>query len=267
MIPNRDLQTAEIEQLSNQLAAILETIEQMVNNEKPYLLALYQVSLGNLEYDLIKLQVECRALQQRIELATARINRGEALTEQHLQAIETQVLQELASWYEQLRQQEQTVKAGVVYLNNLSVVDNKTMQRAKQLYRRLARLLHPDVSPENQALFERYWQAVQDAYRQIDTDLLDALLQLVESAALQTHNTKETADEIIARLKTLIEQQSERWTQLLSQMPFCWATQLHDKNWVCERQDVLRQSITEASQHWTLLVARHAQIVSVALRA
>lgn len=34
-----------------------------------------------------------------------------------------------------------------------------------------------------------------------------------------------------------------------------------------ERQAVLQQSITEANQHWTLLVARHAQIVSVALRS
>ena len=260
-------QTAEIEHLSSQLSAILETIEQMENKEKPYLLALYQASLGNFEYELLKLQVECRALQQRIELATAKLNRGESLTEQHLQAIETQVLQELASWYEQLKQQAQAVKAGVVYLNSLSAVDDKTAQRAKQLYRRLARLLHPDVSPENQVLFERYWQAVQDAYRQIDAELLDALLQLVESAALQTRNTKETHDDMIARLKTLNEQQCERWTHLLNQMPFCWATQLQDKSWICERQAALQQSIAEASQHWTLLMARHAQIVALAMGA
>ncbi len=265
MTPNSEFQTAEIERLSNQLAAILETIEQMVNNEKPYLLALYQASLGNLEYELIKLQVECRALQQRIERATALLNRGEKLTEQHLQAIETQVLQELASWYEQLKQQEQAVNAGVVYLSGLSAVDNKTLQHAKQLYRRLARLLHPDVSPENQALFERYWQAVQEAYRQIDADLLEALLQLVESAALKIRNTKETPDEMIARLKTLIEQQTERWTQLLNQMTFCLATQLQDEDWSSERQSVLQQSITEASQHWALLIVRHAQIVTVAM--
>ena len=261
----RESQAAEIERLSIQLAAILETIEQMVNKEKPYLLALYQARLGNLEYELLKLQVECRALQQRIELATARLNRGELLTEQHLQAIETEVTQELANWYEQLKQQEQTIKAGIVYLNSLSAIDAKTAQRAKQLYRRLARLLHPDVSPENQALFERYWQAVQDAYRQIDADLLEALLQLVESAALQTRNNQETPDEMIIRLKALIEQQSERWTQLLNQMPFCWATQLQDENWMCERQAMLQQSIAEASQQWTLLMARHAQIVTLAM--
>ena len=50
--------------LSRQLAAILENLEQMQQKEKPYLLALYQASLGGLEYQLLNLQVECRALQR-----------------------------------------------------------------------------------------------------------------------------------------------------------------------------------------------------------
>ena len=47
----------EIDALSRQLAAILDNLEQMQQKEKPYLLALYQTRLGELEYHLLNLQV------------------------------------------------------------------------------------------------------------------------------------------------------------------------------------------------------------------
>ncbi|MDP2178614.1 hypothetical protein [Methylicorpusculum sp.] len=71
----------EIVLLSQQLAALLENREQMQQQEKPYLVALYQANLGELEYRLLGLQIECRALQERIERATRTLNHGEALTQ------------------------------------------------------------------------------------------------------------------------------------------------------------------------------------------
>lgn len=92
-----EIALTEIERLSLQLAIILESLEQMQQKEKPYLLAVYQINLGELEYRLLELQVECRALQQRIELATAKLNRGEVLTQPDLDEFERQVQQLLST--------------------------------------------------------------------------------------------------------------------------------------------------------------------------
>ena len=124
------------------LAQELENLEQMQQREKPYLLALYQANLGELEYKLLTMQVECRALQQRIQLAMVYLNRGECLTEQKLQAIDQQVKQDLLTWHTQLNEQAQMLSAGFAYLQDLTVVDTNIVQRVKQAYRRLSRLLH-----------------------------------------------------------------------------------------------------------------------------
>ena len=252
----------EIDSLSQQLAAILETLEQMQQKEKPYLLALYQTKLGELEYRLLTLQIECRVLQQRIELAMTKLNRGEPLTQQHLDAFELQTRQTLLVWQAQLKQQAEALASGLAYMQGLTAVDGNIVQRAKQAYRRLARLLHPDVSLQHQALFEHYWPSVQEAYRQIDADLLEALLQIVETAAAQSKHSKETSEETIARLKMLIEQQSERLVTLHIQPPFCWAEQLHDEHWLAERQTTIETAITVETRHYAQLISRHADIAA-----
>lgn len=44
---------AEIVLLSQHLAGLLENLERMLQQEKPYLSALYQANLGELEYRLL----------------------------------------------------------------------------------------------------------------------------------------------------------------------------------------------------------------------
>ena len=254
--------TDTVDSLSQQLAAILENLEQMQQREKPYLLALYQANLGELEYKLLTMQVECRALQQRIQLAMIYLNRGECLTEQKLQAIDQQVKQDLLRWHTQLNEQAQMLSAGFAYLQDLIVVDTNIVQRVKQAYRRLSRLLHPDVSPEHQTLFEHYWSSVQNAYRSFDADLLEALLHTVETAAAQQQNSRENIAEIIARLKVMVVRQSERLVQLRNEAPFCWAEKLHNVEWLNTQQTALEIAIVKENERWAILISRHAELVT-----
>ena len=122
----------EIDTLSLQLAALLDNLEQMQQKEKPYLLALYQTRLGELEYHLLNLQVEYRALRRRIEQAVALLNRGEMLTQQILSDIEAQVKRDLLVWQTQISAQAQALAAGKAFFSGLVVIDSNTQQRAKK---------------------------------------------------------------------------------------------------------------------------------------
>lgn len=252
---------AEIDGLSQQLAALLENLEQMQQQEKPYLLALYQTNLGELEYRLLGLQIECRALQERIELATRALNHGEILCQRHLDAIEEQIKQAMLVWQLQLNEQAQAISDGFAYLNGLVTVDAEIVNRAKRAYRRLARLLHPDVSPQHQALFEHYWPSVQEAYRAMDADLLEALLHVVETTAAQDvgHNATEA---IKNRLTGMIAKETERLAALRNSPPFCWAEQLHDEHWLNERRAQLDLAIQHESERWAVLTSRYASITA-----
>jgi hypothetical protein len=248
----------EIVLLSQQLAALLENREQMQQQEKPYLVALYQANLGELEYRLLGLQIECRALQERIERATRTLNHGEALTQSHLDAIEAQIKQAFLVWQVQLNEQAQALSDSLAYLNGLVLADAAVVNRAKKAYRRLARLLHPDVSPQHQALFEHYWPSVQDAYSAIDADLLEAFLHVVETKAIQ--ETSQDTEATKHRLTRMIAKETERLLALRNAPPFCWSEQLQDAQWLNERRAVLDVAIQQESERWAILTSRYAGI-------
>lgn len=256
---------AEIDGLSQQLAALLENLEQMQQQEKPYLLALYQTSLGELEYRLLGLQIECRAVQERTELATRRLNHGEILTQQDLDGIEAHIKQAMLIWQLQLNEQAQAVAAGFSYLNGLVLVDTEIINRAKRAYRRLARLLHPDVSPQHQALFEHYWPSIQQAYRAMDADLLEALLHVVETAVAQD-DEHEDIEATKKRLSDMIAKETERQAVLRNSPPFCWAEQLQDEQWLNERRVQLDLAIQQESERWAVLTSRYAAITAQVCR-
>ncbi len=254
--------TFDVDTLSLQLAAILDNLEQMQQKEKPYLLALYQTRLGEIEYHLLTLQVECRALRRRIEQAVALLNRGQILTQQILDDLEAQVKRDLLVWQTQISDQAQVLAAGKAFFSELVVIDSNTQQRAKKAYRRLVRLLHPDVSPQHGELFNHYWQTVQDAYGNMDADLLEALQHIVETAVPQCSNQADNHAETIFRLNALIASHSERLIALKTEAPFCWAEQLHDSEWLSARKAAIDVAITAETECWAQLVSRHAKIVA-----
>jgi hypothetical protein len=259
-IPTYPDSPVAIEPLSQQLAALLEQLEYMEQQEQPYLIALYQSSLGELEYRLLNLQVECRLLQQRIELAMIRLNRGELLTRQHLGEIEQQVQQALLEWQAQLAAQSQAMTAGRVYLAGLVPANPHDVQRSKQAYRRLARLLHPDINPDQQTLFEQYWPSIQKAYCTYDADMLEALLHVVTCSLSPAQQSEPDDTVMFARLSALIARHSERLIQLRNEMPFCWAEVLQNADWIAARQADLEAEIEAESQRWAHLLARYADI-------
>jgi hypothetical protein len=254
-------QKKDTSDLSQQLAAVLENLEQMQQYEKPYLLALYHTHLGELEYRLLTLQVECRSLQRSIEMMTMHLNRGEAVTWCMLQTIRQQVQEAVQQWRLQLEAQAQALAAGKAYLTGMVVIDADTVQRTKLAYRRLAKLLHPDVSPHNQILFSRYWPTVQDAYCKADAELLEALLHIVMAATAEDNNAG-IAHEQAIRLEILILHHSQRLVDLRNEVPFCWATQLHDPQWLTLRQNELENAIDAESGQWASLISRHTKLTA-----
>jgi hypothetical protein len=153
--------------LRHDLAALLETIDEMQTKSGPLLTARYQSTLGRLELQRLELQIEILATRRRIESLQSIINCGQPLTATCLSAIETRIERELADWWRQLETQEQACVEAREFLANVAFADADEARRVKAAYRQLARFLHPDASPENSDLFEKYWPSVQDAYKRV----------------------------------------------------------------------------------------------------
>lgn len=259
-----DISTTQADVLRADLSSLLEAIARLEEHDRPILMALYLATLGELEYRLMTLQVESMALQRRIEMIQQRLNRGVKVSGTDVVQIEQEIAAELQSWQATLQEKEAALSGACELLSGLIAVSAEQVQCVKSAYRRLARLLHPDVSPLNAALFERYWNTVQQAYLTMDEALLEAILHLVEHE-VDISGKDDTIKEI-ARLQDLIARQAQRLAQLQSSSPFCYAELLNDAVWVESKRWQLEEAIQLEAARQARLIARYAAINAQILR-
>jgi len=263
-LPDPPILESAAERLRNELSALIESIDELRSRIGPLLAARYQAALGRLELQLLELQIEVQSMLRRAEFLQSHINRGEPVTAANLTEIEERIGSKLADWRRQMVAQEQALTEAQQLLSGVTFADVDEAKRVKAAYRRLARWLHPDASPENGDLFEKYWPAVQDAYLRLDAVLIEALLHLVEHALSERDNklpAADTADEI-DRLRVLVFAHAERLARLKAEPPHCYADLLNDDHWVADRQSKLEGAIAAESGRLAQLVIRQAELLA-----
>lgn len=255
----------EAHALRADLSAVLEALTHLGNHEKPALLARYQVLLGGLELDLMNLQLECSALRRRLASLQAVANRGATLSAVEWQQAEQSIETQLSDWRAAVLQQEEQLQNAQQWVATAVVLEDGVVQTVKVSYRRLARLLHPDVSPENNTLFVRYWASVQHAYLAMDGELLTAILHVVEEETRAVPNFMSAAQ--LASLQCLLITHSQRLAQLQSSEPFCYATLLDDEAWIDAKRAELNVSISQWAAQQAALVLRYISLKAHAVQS
>jgi hypothetical protein len=240
---------SQSDRLRRELAVLLETLETMQTKSGPLLTARYQATLGRLELQLLELQIDSQTLRHRIEALQSRLNLGQPVTADCLADIDRQIETTLVNWRQQLESQEQAWVAAREFLAGVTQVDADEARRVKTAYRQLARWLHPDASPQNRDLFDKYWPAVQAAYQQFDSALIEALQHLVGHALAERTERSPPPDDPdeLARLRALINIHAERLARLHTEPPHCYADCLMDDAWIAVRQTELEAAIAAAS--------------------
>ena len=242
--PEETEERLELDQLRRSLAAVLESIEQLHTHDRAVLLARYQAELGELEHHLLCLEIDVLAMQRRIAEVQRRMNRGEVINEDSRADIELAIAQELRDWFQRVKAQEEALLHSRQLLETARVVPMERAQRVKTAYRKLARLLHPDVSPDHAALFQRHWGSVQLAYESWDADLLEALLEFIQGECPDAEfPSMITGSAELERLRLLLKTQTDRLAQLQSEIPFCYARWLDDPEWISARRSAVQADI------------------------
>lgn len=251
------------DQLRRELAALIETIEEMRTRSGPLLAARYQAALGRLELQLLEMQLEVRVVRRRLANLRARLNLGKPVTQSDLMEIDRSIETEVARWRAQVVAQERVLVDATQLIAGVMLVDAEEAHRVKAAYRRLARWLHPDASPEHGDLFEKYWPTVQQAYGRVDAVLIEALLHLVEHAIAERDAWPATDNDTEAvRLRALVAAHAERLARLKTEPPHCHADRLMDDAWIAARQAKLEECIAVESHHLAQLVIRQTEFLA-----
>ena len=198
----------------------------------------YIREFGKLMTDLYEEKIECIKCKKTIAYYQNALNHGGVIDPV---AIQDYLDQELAAYYHNLR---------------LMLKDNEIcgkskqsspyeVQRSKTLYRRLAKLIHPDINPETdrQDVLRELWQRILTAYGHNDVKEL-AELEVLVRKALKDLGTGEIKVEI-SDIEEKIEVLREEIDEIISTEPYTYKVLLEDEKAVNERKARLEEELKE----------------------
>lgn len=229
---------------------------------KPQLEALYATRIGVYQVEQLQLELHVKALKRKIEMVRSAIVRNLPLD---INAIELQVAAELAEAEMHIMQQVINVEHGKALLTNLESPQRSSELR--QVFRQLAKLLHPDVNPDLTVEQQNIWQMVSDAYKTGDLEKLKALQVVYEKEILNTETLLQQLTEPELELKNAtlaegIKQLQLQVTDIKNNFPFTIEQDIKDDIWVKEQQDALQQTISKIRAFEGDLILEYNALIS-----
>ena len=203
---------------------------------------LYVKEFGDLITESFQLKVACIALKKEIALYVKAKNAGETITEEEVKAY---LDKQMSGYYEELTAKIKERDAS----KKTNVISAYEAEQIKKIYRRLAKLLHPDISPltvEYPQLYDLF-QEVIIAYK---------CNNLQELRKLEVIINKELEDNGVDGFEVLVDNIDERIEELereideiLRSVPFTYKHLLDDSDAVNEKKAELKKEIADYQEY------------------
>jgi len=196
----------------------------------------YIQTFGQLISDVYEEKLECVKCKKTIAYYQTALNRGGVVDPEEMQKY---LELEMASYYANLKR----MQAENEDCRNAGTSTPYEVQRARTLYRRLAKLLHPDINPEtdrNEELKE-LWQRILSAYRMNDVKAL-AELEVLTRKALKELGDGEIKVEI-PEIEDRIEELKEEIYNITHEEPYTYRVLLEDREAVDKKLAELNEEL------------------------
>ena len=203
----------------------------------------YMLKLGSLEYKAYEAQCAALRLKRKIELIQARKNRQEVI---NLTVIDKTLDEEFLEYEKKLNEQVEKMNEALEYSKGeyLSEEDNKEL---KKLYRKIVKVLHPDINLEVTAAQIKMLDNAMNAYKNGDLKSLRIIDEMVgdhklpekyQDALTQLKEEKERLDKMVATIQESI-------TKIKSDYPYNVKDILEDEKKVEQKKTELEELLKQ----------------------
>lgn len=183
---------------------------------------MYTAEFGELIAANFELKVACIKEKKTISYCRRRMNRGLAIDVERMQS---EIEEEMTLYRNQLDEMNAEVKQA----KDAKTIGQFELSRLKRIYRKLAKMLHPDVFPqvnEDEELKD-LWQRIKDAYFRCDVEALEEL-EFAARAKIKEYGVD--AWEVEAdNLEERISRVEMQINDILSTEPYTYCELLHDE--------------------------------------
>ena len=241
---NRRLQQ-EYDDLKKIFSDLMLSFEYMRQHEGPKLNAIYLKLLGRRKYEIMRLQVELKALELRKRFLQSYINRDQT---PDLEEIKRQVKDAVSEYNRMLEFEAEKLKGAKIFLES-PILSKEDSEELKALYRLLVKHLHPDINPELSDEERDMFLVVQTAYANGDLEKLREISLAINTGKLintvdYTHNISVYIEKLKERIGVL----EQRISDLEKMFPFTLRKNLSDKEWVKQERKIDAETISQLTE-------------------
>ncbi|MCM1578531.1 MAG: hypothetical protein NC078_07025 [Ruminococcus sp.] len=146
-------------------------------------LVLYINEFGELTEAVFRKKIDCICRKKAIAFCGIFVNKGERI---NIEELNIYVKEQTADYQRQL---DEMIKDNES-CKDLKEIPEAAVLKVKQIYRRIAKLIHPDINPatDNDPVFLELWTRIDAAYRANDLKEMEELEMLVMSALKKPGN-------------------------------------------------------------------------------
>lgn len=188
-------------------------------------MAAYIHKFGELITAVFRKKVDCISRKKAIAFCQAAVNRGNPVD---LAGLSRYVHEQTEQYRKTLAEMTENNKACRI----LRTVPEETALKVKQIYRRIAKLIHPDINPatDNDPVFLELWRRIDAAYHANDLEEMEELEILVAAALrdlgqedreMTIPDIGEKIDKLNREIQEIITTDPYRFKDLLSSRELC----------------------------------------------
>lgn len=202
----------------------------------------YTKEFGKLVTDLFEIKISCIKKKKMISYCQAEVNKGKVIDRD---AVFVQINKEMQEYNRQLERMIAENEAA----NSGHQISSDVVTKIKKIYRRMAKMLHPDINPKTDEVpaLKKLWHMIVASYRANDLEELEAAEVLVkkafEDAGLE--NIVIEINDIAEKIKKI---QAEI-TAIKSKDPYQYKFLLQDDEAVKEKREALQKEISEYADY------------------
>lgn len=202
----------------------------------------YLQEFGELTKDVFQAKIECISLKKTITFCQKAINMGEKID---LNAISETIEQEMTLYrveLEEMAEANQNAKEAVTS-------DQYAVERSKRIYRRLMKILHPDINAKTEKSVDLMglWMNIMFAYRANDYEKLEEL-EVLANATLQRLG-EDGFEPKVSKIEQKIVKVREQIEEIITTKPYTYGELLNDSEAMEAKKAELLKELDEYKEY------------------
>lgn len=237
-----------------EFSELYEQHKHLVEHVEPNLTALYLKAIGFHQYEVLKLRMEIKLINMRIDLLRQYINRDET---PDIGEVNKVIDRQQEEYNELLRQRSEALFNAEAFLSQ-PLIDKEEALEIKRLYQAIVKAVHPDLNPD---ATPDMIDAFRKATEYYNMGALDQLRELYQYVVINQNYKKGYIPDVdlaekISFLQEKIETLKETIKKLHQTFPYMYAENLEDQEWI----DAQVQELEEEQKE---LLARKKHLLEV----